>query len=148
MKNLKKIETSSKSLAAAMFMATVCLYMLIGAVISSRMYDVFYYHIPFSLLIQGVVLSLAASAVWMASFAHSKKWGFFARYLLAFTILALLFGASVLIPAINSETGHLRWLLSSFIATLGMGTALAIKNEKYFKSTGNRSVLIWELEVS
>ena len=148
MKNLKKIETSSKSLAAAMFMATVCLYMIIGALISSRMYDVFYYHIPFCFLIQGVVVSLAASAVWMAAFAHGKQWGFFVRYLLAFIVITVLFGASVLIPAINSEAGHLRWLLSSFIVTIGMGTALAVKNEKYFKNTGKRSVLIWELEVS
>ena len=141
----KHTEMSCKSMGAAMFTATVCLYMMAGSLFALASNEQFYYHAPFSFLIQGMIASMIASVVWAVSFGYVKSWNFFARYLLSLIILAVLFGASILIPAINSVAKHYLWVSSGFIASLGMGTAFAVVSEKHFRSTGLRSTIIWEL---
>ena len=141
----KELELSIKALGSAMFMATVCLYLAIGAVLYFVRDANFYYHISFAFLIQGLVVSMAASVTWMMCFESAKSLSFIARYVLALMLLTALFGVSILLPVINSTAGHLLWLLSGFVATFAFGTAIAVLSEKRLKKTGSRSVLLWEL---
>jgi len=142
---LKKMELSCKALGAAMFMGTVCLYMAIGALFTFVSSEAFYYHISFTFLLQGIVVSLAASAVWVLCFSLTKAWGFSIRYLLALITLAALFAVSMLIPAINVVEGHFIWVISGVISTLAFGTAVAVSSNIHFRKTGSRSVLLWEI---
>jgi len=141
----KELELSIKALGAAMFMATVCLYLAIGAVLYFIGYDNFYFHVSFALLVQGLIVSMVASATWMVCFESAKPQSFGARYAIAFIILAILFGVSIMLPIINSTTGYLFWLIGGFVSTFAFGTAIAVLSEKHLKKTGKRSVLLWEL---
>jgi len=144
-KKLKNIETSCKALGAAMFMFTVCLYMAIGALFALVSDEAFYYHIAFAFIIQGIIVSLVASTVWMLCFLVTKSWGFITRYLLALGIWAVLFVISMLVPIISVIEGHLIWVICSAVSTLIFGTAVAVASNMHFRKTGTRSVLLWEI---
>ena len=141
----KKIELSCKALGAAMFMGTVCLYMALGALFVFVSDAGFYYNISFAFLIQGILVSMIASAVWVLCFSSVKARGFFARYVPAFIGLAALFAASMLIPAIRGTEGYVLWIASGFLSTFAFGTAVAVSGNRYFKKTGTRSALLWEI---
>ena len=145
MKVSKHTEMSLKSMGAAMFMFTIALYMIAGGLFALSTSEHFYYHVHFVFLIQGMIVSMAASAVFAISFGYVKSWNFLARYSLVTALLAALFGTSMLIFAANAVAGYHLWVLSGFIATFAMGTAFSIVSEKHFRSTGQRSVIIWEL---
>ena len=142
----KEMEVSCQALGAAMFMATACLYMAIGVLFAFVNQESFYYHVSFAFLIQSVAVSMSASTVWVLCFGFIKAWGFITRYFLALLILVILFGISMLIPAINSLDGSLLWIISGLISTIAFGTGLAILSEKHLRQTGIRSVLIWEIK--
>lgn len=141
----KEIELSAKALGSAMFMATVCLYIAICAVFTLLGNGYFYFHISFTLLIQGLIASMAASVVWVIYFGVIKKWGFFKRYASASVISTCLFVISMLLPIINSSHGYMAWLISGLFSTLAFGTAIAVLSEKRFRRTNKRSSLLWEL---
>jgi|GEM_PF-1283601 len=141
----KELEMSIKALGAAMFMATVCLYLLVGGVAFLLGREEFQFHVPFAFLIQGLIASMAASAAWMLCVGNIKKMGFAAKYLMVMAITLALFGMSALIPAIRSTDGVWLWLASGLVATVAFGTAIAATSEKRLKKTGTRSVLLWEL---
>ena len=145
-KKIKEMELSAKTLGSAMFMATVCLYMGIGALYASASGGDFYYHVSFAFLIQGVAVSLLASAAWVLCFGLIKSWKFFFRYLLNLAILIVIFGISKIIPVISSQNGHFLWIISGFVSTFLFITGVSILCEKNVKKTGIRSVLIWELK--
>jgi len=142
----KHMEISCQSLGAAMFMAAVCVYMAAGIIIGWASEEGFRYHIPFVFLLQGVVLSMTASIVWTLFFGLIKSWKLPAKYFSAMAVVAALLGISMLIPAINSKPGHFIWIISCFISTIGFGTLLAVFSEAYLKKTGERSVLVWEIQ--
>jgi len=141
----KKIELSCKALGAGMFMGTVCAYLAIGAVLTFISSGGFYYHVTFPLLIQGIVVSMAASALWVLCFTHAKGWGFATRYMVAFVPLAVLFVISVFLPVINGAEGHILWVASGVFSTLAFGTTVAVASNKHYKNTGSRSALLWEI---
>ena len=142
----KDIELSGKSLGAAMFMATVCLYMAIGA-LSARLSGAdFYYHIPFVFLVHGVIISLLAAGVWVINFGLIKTKGFGFRFLFTLIILTALFGISIKLPVINSNIGYELWIISGLISTAAFIIGVSVLSEKYLKKTGSRTVLLWELK--
>ena len=145
-KRIKEMELSAKTLGAAMFMATVCLYMGIGAIYASASGEIFDYHVSFAFLIQGVAVSLLASAAWVLCFGLIKSLSFFIRYLSNLAILVALFGASKFIPVISSQNGHFLWIVCGFVSTFLFITGVSILSEKHIKKTGVRSVLIWEIK--
>ncbi len=118
------------AVGAVIFMAAVCVYLLIGTLISSKIYPVFHYYVPFSFLVQGMVMSMAASGMWLLLFGNKKPLPVSVRYLIAIVILLVLYFISVRIPAINSLVGHLRWLWSCCIAVLALGVPFSIVKEK------------------
>ena len=142
----KHMEISCQSLGVAIFMCTVCIYMVVVAIFTWISNGDFYFNIPFAFLIQGVAISMMASIVWTLVLGLMKSWVFLARYFLALIILVALLGVSMLIPAINSTTGYFIWIISSFVSLFFFGTALAALSEKHFKKTGDRSVLVWEIQ--
>jgi len=142
----KDMELSFKALGAGMFMGTAVLYMAIGGLFAMISEGDFYYHVSFAYLIQGMIVSMASSIMWMVCFGLIKSWQFLARYLLLFITIVTLSGGSMLIPFINSTDGHFVWIISNLISTLAFGTAVAILSEKQLKKTGARSVLLWELK--
>ena len=137
----KEMETSCKALGAAMFMATVLIYMGIGALYAQIYGGHFYYHIPFAFLIQAFIVAMIGSVVWVLSFKLGSH-GFAARYLLALVITLAMFGISLLIPIINGTPGHFLWLISGIFSILAFGTPLAALSEKAFKATGERPLWI------
>jgi len=141
----KETELSIKALWAAIFMATVCLYIAIGLILPLLNIENFYHHISFALLIQGLIISMLSSATWVLSFGHNKALGFLPRYLLAVIVLAASVGISMLIPFINSTEGYLFWLASGAFTSLAFGTGIAVLSEKYLKKNGARSTLLWEI---
>ncbi|MCL2446660.1 MAG: hypothetical protein FWD06_07835 [Oscillospiraceae bacterium] len=141
----KEVELSFKALGAAMFMATVCLYLAIGGLFFLLDRENFHYHISFAFLIQGLIASMAASVAWVVCFGEIKKMGFAARFIIPLAITLALFGLSALIPVINATQGFWLWLASGLVATVAFGTAIAVLSEKRLKKTGTRSVLLWEL---
>lgn len=149
MKDMKKmhkeLELSIKALGAAMFMATVCLYLAVGAVFFLIDRENFHYHISFAFLIQGLIASFAASVAWMVCVGQIKKMGFVARYAISAVITLVLFGLSALIPIIHSTQGFWLWLVSGVVATVAFGTGIAVTSEGKLKKTGKRTVLLWEL---
>ena len=144
-KNLKDIETSCKSLGAAMFMFTVCIYMAVAALSAAFLNVKVYFQIPFAFIIHGIIISMVSSALWFLFFGFFKRWSFLPRYLLTVLVLMAFFGLSVIIPVINSNVGYNHWIISGFASVFLMGTAFSVANEKNYKNTGKRSVLIWEL---
>ncbi len=116
---------------AILFMTTVCIYLLIGTLISSKIYPVFYYYVPFSFLVQGMLMSMAASGVWLLLFGYKKLLHFSIRYLISAAVFMAIYFVSVQIPVINSLVGHLRWMWSCCIAILGWGVPFSIVNEKH-----------------
>ena len=142
--NKKDMELSCKALGAAMFLGIICAYIAIGAAFAFVSGTDFYYHVSFAFLIQGIAVSMIASAAWVLCFSLAKSWSFLTRYLLVLTISAALFATSMLIPAINATEG-LIWLISGIISTFSFGTGVAILSSKHFKNTGARSTLLWEL---
>jgi len=141
----KQIELSCKALGAGMFMGIICLYIAIGALFTLVSGEGFYYHVSFAFLIQGIVVSMTASVIWLLYFSLSKSWSFLTRYLLAFITLAALFIISMLIPAINGAEGYFIWVISGFISTFAFGTGVAVSSNKHFRNTGSRTALIWEI---
>jgi len=147
MKNVSKhMEVSCQSLGAAMFMAIVCIYMIIGAITVWAGNGAFYYHIQFTLLIQGVIISMSASIIWTLFLGMSSIKSLFAKIFLCSMIIMILLGISVLIPAINKSDGYIFWILSCIISLFGFGILLALYSERYYKKTGVRSVLVWEIQ--
>ena len=142
----KHMEISCQSLGAAMFMATVCVYMAAGIIIGWISEKGFQYHTPFVFLLQGVVVSMIASIVWTLFFGLIKSWNFPAKYFSAMAVVAAMLGISMLIPVIKSQPGYFIWIISCFISTIGFGTLLAVFSETYLKKTGERSVLVWEIQ--
>ena len=142
----KHMEISCQSLGAAMFMAAVCVYMVAGIIFGWVSEEGFHYHAPFAFLFQGVVVSMTASIVWTLCFGLIKSWNFLAKYFFAMAVVAALLGMSMLIPAINSQPGNFIWIISCFISTIGFGTLLALFSETHLKKTGERSVLVWEIQ--
>ena len=142
----KEAELSIKALGAAMFMATVCLYMIIGFIIALVSEEHFYYHISFALLIQGMIASMLASATWILCFGSGKTLRFFARFFLSIVSLVVIFVIFALIPVINSTEWYILWLISGLISALAFGTAIAVLSEKHLKRAGVRSTLLWELK--
>ena len=118
------------ALGATMFMATVCIYLIIGILISSKIYPVFYYYVPFSFLVQGLVMSMAASGVWLVLFGNKKLMHFMIRFIIAMVIITAFYLISDQIPAINSLVGHLRWIWSCCVAILVLGVPFSIVKEK------------------
>jgi len=143
---MKDMELSAKALGAAIFMATACLYMGIGALYASANNGDFYYHVSFAFLIHGVAVSLLTSGAWVVCFGLINSWNFFCRYLLNLTILIIVFGISKIIPVISSQNGHFLWIISGFISTFFFTTGVSVLCEKYLKKTGERSVLLWEIK--
>ena len=142
----KDMELSSKALGAAIFMATVCLYMGIGA-INARISGVdFNYYIPFAFLIHGVIISLMVSGAWILCFGMIKAKGFVFRYLLTLIIMLVLYGITFLFPVIISKESSFIWVISSFVSALLFLTGVSALNEMQLKKTGVRSVLLWELK--
>ena len=141
----KEMELSGKALGAAMFMATAVIYMAIGAIFAVINREGFNYQISFTFLIQGMIMSMASSLMWVVCFGVIKSWKFFARYSILLLFILALAGASILIPVINSTDGYLIWIISTFISALAFGTSVAVLSEKQHKKTGARSVLLWEL---
>jgi hypothetical protein len=144
-KKAKDMELSLKVLGAGMFMGTVVIYMVIGALFTMTGREGFNYQVPFALLIQGMVLSMATSIMWVVCFGVMKSQKFFARYSTLLIFIMVLSGVSMLIPIINSTDGHFIWIISGLVSTLAFGTAVAVLSEKQLKKVGARSVLIWEL---
>jgi len=91
-------------------------------------------------------MSLIASAAFVLPFSLTKSWGFFTRYIIALVTLAALFTASMLIPVIHIVEGHFLWLISGAISTFVLGTAVAVLSNMYFRKTGSRSALLWEIK--
>ena len=141
----KQMELSFKALGAAMFMGTVFLHMAIGALFGFISEENFYYNVSFALLIQGMAVSMLASAAWVLCFGCAKPWGFVPRYLLALVVLAALFAISIYIPVINSTENYFTWVVSGVVSTLAFGSAVAMLSNKRFRKTGSRSTLLWEL---
>ena len=141
----KKQELSYKALGAAMFMGAICLHMAIGVLFARVNGRGFYYHVPFALLVHGIVASMAVSAAFSLCISLAKSWGFVARYLLALLVLVALLAISILIPVINRVDGYHIWLISVAISTFAFGTAIAVYSNMHFKNTGLRSALIWEI---
>ena len=119
------------AMCAAMFMTTVCVYILIGTLISSKIYEVFYYYVPFSFLIHGMVLSMVAASLWLMFFGQKKSLRFLVRFLIVLAILATLYLISTQISVIYSLVGYLRWIWSCYIAILGLGVPFSIMKEKH-----------------
>ena len=145
-KKAKDMELSFKALGAGMFMGTAVIYMAIGALFAIIGRDGFNYQVSFVFLIQGMILSMASSIMWVVCFGVIKSLKFFARYSILFIFILALSGVSMLIPVVNSVTGHFIWIMSGLVSTLVFCTAVAVLSEKQLKKTGARSVLIWELE--
>ena len=145
-KKNKDIELSCKALGAAMFMLTVVLYMVIGTLYARISGEDFNYHVSFAFLIQGMIVSMLSSLIWIVCFGFIKSWRFFTRYLLLFIVIVAFFVVSILIPIINSAEGYGIWIISGVISTFVFTTAVAVLSEKQRKKTGARSVLLWELE--
>jgi len=141
----KKVELSCKALGAGMFMGIVCLYMALGALSAFVRSEDFYFHVSFAFLIQGMVVSMAASVIWALCFSLNKSWGFFTRYLLVLIALAILFLLSVLFPAIRMTEGYYIWIISGIISTFAFGSAVAVSSSRLFAKTGTRTTLIWEV---
>jgi hypothetical protein len=142
----KEMELNYKTLGASMFLASVCLYMAVGALFAFISSEDFYYQIPFSFLIQGVIVSMSVSIAWTLCFGLDKAWGFLTRYILIFIILLALSGISIVIPSINSIKGHFLWIISCFFASLAFVTGVSVMSIKYKTKTGIRSVLLWEIK--
>ncbi|MCL2365122.1 MAG: hypothetical protein FWC71_10720 [Defluviitaleaceae bacterium] len=141
----KEIELSIKALSAAIFMATICMHMIVGFVL--RLLNVYegYLHVSFAFLMQGMVISMTGAAAWVLSFGYGKAWSFGARYVLAAVISMVVAGVSMLVPAIHAAELHLYWLASGLICSFAFGTAIAVLSEKRLKISGACSVLLWEL---
>ena len=137
----KEMDTSCKALGAAMFMANVLIFMGVGAAYAFISGSSFYYHIPFAFLIQGLIMAMTASAAWVIFFKVGKQ-GFLGRYLSALAVSLALSGISLLIPAINTVTGHFLWIASGLFSILAFGTSVAALNEKEFRATGERRLWI------
>ena len=144
-KKFKDIETSCKSMGAAMFMFNVCIYMAVRTLSAAFLNIKIYYQIPFAFIIHGIIISMISSALWFLFFGFIKQWCFLPRYLLTLLVLVAFFGLSALIPVINSNAGYYHWIISGFASVFLMGTAFSVANEKTYKNTGKRIVLIWEL---
>ena len=142
----KHMEVSCQSLGAVMFMAIVCFYMIIGVIVAWVGSDAFYYHIPFAFLIHGVIISMTASIVWTLILGMSSIKSFIMKVALCITTIILLLVASVFVPIINKSDGYIIWMLSCIISLIGFGILLSFYSEKFYKKTGKRSVLIWEIQ--
>ena len=142
----KDLELSFKALGAGMFMGTAVLYMAIKALLVIIGEEGFYYHVSFAFLIQGMIVSMAASIMWVVCFGLIKSWNFSARYLVLFIVIVALSGVSMLIPVINTTDGRFVWIISNLVSTLAFSTAVAVLSEKQLKQNGARSVLLWELK--
>ena len=145
-KKYKELELSSKSLGAAMFMFAVCIYMVITAILNAQNCENIIYHVTFAFLIHGIILSLICSGVWVLFFGLGDKCGFFSRYFPALALTAILYGISLIIPAIKNIDGALFWIVSGFSSSFLFGTSVALLSEKKKRTTGTRSVLLWELQ--
>ena len=142
----KDMELSSKALGAAIFMATVCLYMGIGA-INARISEAdFNYYIPFAFLIHGVIISLMVSGAWVLCFGLIKTKGFIFRYLFTLITILALYGITLLFPVIISKESYFIWVISSFVSAFLFLTGVSVLNEMLYKKTGARNVLLWELK--
>jgi hypothetical protein len=146
MKKISKYDDlNMKFISCAMFMATVSLYVLVGFIYGRTIGENFYYHVSFPLLIQGVVVSMVISKVWVFIFGLAKSWNFLTRYLLFLAILVVLLGASMLIPFINSIEGYYLWIFCGAFSILAFSTAFSVISAKQFSNTGSRCTIVWEL---
>ena len=58
----------------------------------------------------------------------------------------MLLGISAFVPVISKSDGYIMWILSCMISLYGFGLLLAFYSERYYKKTGIRSVLVWEIQ--
>ena len=129
-----------------MFMAAVCFYIIICSITPLIGNEDISYHITFALLIHGVIISMSASIVWTLILSIKKIKSAFLRTLLCSIIIVIMLGISIFIPVLNSSNGFIIWILSCIISLFGFGILLAVYSEIYFKKTGIRSVLVWEIK--
>ena len=142
----KDMELSGKALGAAIFMATVCFYMIIGAITARISGGDFNYYIPFALLIHGVIISLCTSGTWVVCFGLIKNKGNLFRVLSTLIIIFFLYGISLLIPVINTIDGFPLWIIINFVFTFVLISGVSALSLILESKTGTRSVLIWELK--
>jgi len=142
----KETELTIKALGAAMFMATVCLYMAVGFVLSHAVLDDFVFTLHFALLIQGILASLLASAGWVICIGLTKTGSFLVRYLLAVVLNLGVFAITLLIPGINLIEWYMLWLACGVFSTIAFGTGVAALSHRQLKKYGRETVLLWQLQ--
>jgi hypothetical protein len=142
----KDMELSSKALAAAIFMASVCFYMIIGAIIARSSGVDFNYNVSFAFLIHGVIISLFSSGVWAICFGLIKTKGFILRALLTLILILVFYAVSFLLPVINTKEGYMIWIITSFACTFLFIAGVSALSLILESKTGARSVLLWELK--
>ena len=140
------MELSSKALGAAMFMATVCLYMGIEIIKAKTSDADITCYIPFAFLLHGIVFALMTSGAWVLCFGLIKTKNYIITALLTLIILLIITGVSIVLPVINTKAGYLIWIISCFASSFLFITGVTALYIKLEIKTGIRSVLLWELK--
>ncbi|WP_088809126.1 MULTISPECIES: hypothetical protein [Listeria] len=126
-----------KNFAAMIFAGFIILYMVTGVLFGAIYNTDFDYKIPFTFVLQGLVLALLISCLWSILFNNKRK----SRTFIRLIIFAIILIGLVKISALALLTLSLQWvsLWIAVTAIIAVGLiVIAILGELFFRKEGKR----------
>ena len=145
MKKLIKIAIPFKAIGSMLFSGFIILYMLSGMACAIITGGGFSYSLPFSFLLQGLILAALIVSLWGMLFSNLiiKKWGYFSRLIaFAISLIVLMAICIIIFIAIPTEWASL-WLVTNGIVGVGF-IVVTIIDEVHFMKTGKRYIEIFK----
>ena len=139
MKKLLNFVLPLKSFAAMIFSGFICAYMVTGTLYSIILKDPFNYTIPFVFVLQGLVLSIVISSLWVIILGDTiiKKMRYLPRLIIfSISLMVVLVLCLLTFFAIPTDWAKL-WLIVAGLVVMGI-IALSILFELYYRITGKR----------
>lgn len=139
MKKILDCVVPVKAIAGMVFMGIICLYMVTGGLYAAMTGTLFDYAIPFIFIVQGLLLAVAASVLWLVIFNDIviKKMRYFQRLMLFSVSLAVVFAVCLLtFMAIPTEWSRL-WLTVNGCVAVGV-VVFSVLGETYCAAIGKR----------
>ncbi|WP_088825579.1 hypothetical protein [Listeria goaensis] len=126
-----------KNFAAMIFAGFIILYMVTGVLFGAIYNTDFDYKIPFTFVLQGLVLALLISCLWSILFNNKRKSRTFIRLIIFAIILIGLVKISALALLTLSLQWVSLWIAVTAIITVGL-IVIAILGELFFRKEGKR----------
>lgn len=126
-----------KNFAAMIFSGFIILYMVTGVFYGSIYKQTFDYKIPFTFVLQGLVLALLISYFWFILFHPKRKSRTFIRLIaFAMIVFGLVNFSALLLFAASTEWAAL-WMVTTMMISIGV-IIIALLGEYFFRKEGKR----------